>query len=112
MVRYIINFYWNVYQPIPTLIINIIGSFILALLYSVITEQFKWNNEIRWTFGTGLLGAFTTYSTFTVDVVQLIEGKHIYHAFLYILMSVLGGGLASLLAIIGVSRWKRNGGVV
>lgn len=63
--------------PWGTLGVNVIGSFLLGVLIamSIIHEQVS--PEIILLVGTGALGAFTTMSTFSLDVIQLIDsGKH------------------------------------
>ncbi|MBS4203505.1 fluoride efflux transporter FluC [Lederbergia citrea] len=57
--------------PVPTLFINLIGSFLLGVIIGASTPS-----AISSFFGIGFLGSFTTYSTFMVENVQLmIEGK-------------------------------------
>ena len=63
--------------PWGTLGVNVVGSFLLGVLIamSIINEQIS--PEILLLVGTGALGAFTTMSTFSLDVIQLIDsGKH------------------------------------
>ncbi|MCR8656722.1 fluoride efflux transporter CrcB [Paenibacillus endoradicis] len=108
IIRYVISEHWITQQPLPTLWINIIGSFLLALLYSAVTINIPWHQEIRWSLGTGLLGAFTTFSTFSVDMLRYLEQHQYWAAILYLLGSVVGGGIASIVAIIIVDKLKRK----
>jgi CrcB protein len=59
--------------PFGTLLVNVIGSFFLGLVYSLIEhgqiEIVLW----RTTIGIGFLGAFTTFSTFSVDTLLLLQ---------------------------------------
>ena len=59
--------------PFGTLLVNVIGSFTLGLIYSLIeqghVEIVLWRTAI----GIGLLGALTTFSTFTVDTLLLMQ---------------------------------------
>lgn len=108
ILRYSISEQWIAMQPLATLWINIIGSFLLALLYSVVTTKMRWHQEIRWTFGTGLLGAFTTFSTFSVDLLRYMEQEQYGAALLYMLGNVVGGGFAAMIAIIVVEKFRRR----
>jgi len=112
VIRYVISEHWITSQPVPTLWINIIGSFLLALLYSAVTVNIPWNEEIRWLFGTGMLGAFTTFSTFSLDLLRYLEQHQYMAAVLYMMGSVVGGGLAAIAAIIIVELFKRKKGTL
>ena len=56
--------------PFATLIVNIIGSFLLGAVYAHVQHQ-GLSESVRLFVGVGLLGAFTTFSTFSDEVVQL-----------------------------------------
>ncbi len=59
--------------PFGTLLVNILGSFVIGLLYGLlITEQIT-PNPWRIFIGIGVLGAFTTFSTFSMDTVLLLQ---------------------------------------
>ncbi len=67
--------------------INVVGSFLLGLLVAG-----PWfSNDAREALGVGLLGGFTTFSTFSVQVVLEVEGGRTGVAIAYVLASVLGG---------------------
>ncbi|GAC15356.1 CrcB protein [Aliiglaciecola lipolytica E3] len=59
--------------PFGTLLVNVVGSFLLGLVYALIEhgqiEIVLWRTAI----GIGLLGAFTTFSTFSVDTLLLLQ---------------------------------------
>lgn len=76
--------------PLATLTINISGSFILGLLFSLHQNE----NIPNWfwlTFGTGFCGAYTTFSTFGYETIQLVEKNRIAHALTYLFTSVVFG---------------------
>lgn len=82
--------------PISTLVVNVIGSFLLGLvLFSQTSET------MRLFVGVGVCGAFTTFSTFSVDTVRLVEKGEIRTALLHggsnILLSVIAIGFARIL---------------
>ena len=106
--RYFISEQLMAIQPIATLLINIAGSFLISLLYSVVTVKIRWHEEIRWAFGTGLLGAFTTFSTFSVDMLRYVEQGQYGAALLYMLGNVVGGGIAAMIAILVVEKCRKR----
>jgi CrcB protein len=85
--------------PFATLAVNIIGSFIIGVLYSVIEEGLIEVTVYRTLIGIGLLGAFTTFSTFSLDTVLLFQQGDIFKAILNIMLNV---GLCLLVAALGV----------
>ena len=86
--------------PFGTLVVNILGSFLMALLSVMIIDRVaEWSTELRALLLIGLLGGFTTFSTFSYEVVDLWEnGEGIKMAF-YLLLSILlciGGAFGGL----------------
>lgn len=75
--------------PWGTLFVNILGSAVMGLIIEGSAQ--RWNIGLEWkTFLTvGVLGGFTTFSTFSLDVALLIERNDMMNAALYILASVL-----------------------
>ncbi len=78
--------------PLGTLLVNIIGSLLMGLLAGamsrgVIAQQPYWP-----LLATGVLGGFTTFSAFSLDMLQLVEKQGAMTALGYVLLSV-GGGL-------------------
>ncbi len=67
--------------------INVVGSFLLGLL---VTGSW-FSNDVREALGVGLLGGFTTFSTFSVQFVLEVDGGRTGLAIAYVLASVLGG---------------------
>lgn len=73
--------------PTTTLIINLLGCFCLAYLFSTFTKR----TPLVLCMGTGFLGAFTTFSTFSLETLLLIENSNWGQAFGYCFISVIGG---------------------
>lgn len=82
--------------PFSTLFINLVGSYLLAyfLVYSS-SHLNRLSNEVKVAISTGLLGSFTTFSTFSVETLHLFESKQFIVMILYILLSFVGGFLFS-----------------
>jgi len=76
--------------PLGTLSVNLLGSFILGLLATLFLEKMIVNQELRLFFLVGLLGAFTTYSTFSFETLNLMRGGEWMFAGLNILANLVG----------------------
>lgn len=75
--------------PYATLIVNIIGSFLIGVLY-VFAQKHAWFSEnVRFFLAVGFCGSFTTFSTFALENLTLIKSSHSGLALLYILFSVV-----------------------
>lgn len=81
--------------PVTTLLINIIGSYILALLMTITFASHKWNPNVKLGVTVGFLGAFTTFSTLCKEVVELIWHADYSTVILYLLASITIGLLAA-----------------
>lgn len=86
--------------PINTIIINVTGSFILALILTTAFEVWKIREEIRLGIATGFLGAYTTFSTLCKDTVMLINSGFYFSALNYITVSALLGLCAAYFGIV------------
>lgn len=75
--------------PIGTLTCNILGSLIMGVLFVLIMEKARLPPELRPLLMVGFLGAFTTFSSFSLETVALIQQGHIMSALIYVLLSVL-----------------------
>lgn len=81
--------------PWTTLLINTVGCAVIGVFMTVITELRSVHRLVRPFFGTGVLGGFTTFSTYTVDIQRLIAGGHAGTALAYL----AGTALAALPAV-------------
>ncbi|WP_100641315.1 fluoride efflux transporter CrcB [Alteromonas facilis] len=60
-------------MPFGTLAVNVIGSFLLGVFYALMHQNAPIDNAYRAFFAIGVLGAFTTFSTFSFDTVLLLQ---------------------------------------
>ena len=74
--------------PFATLMVNICGSFIMGLLYQLIEHEILDIHIHRTLIGIGFLGAFTTFSTFSLDSLLLLQQGDVLKAALNILLNV------------------------
>ena len=75
--------------PIGTIFVNILGSFIMGLLFEFFASKITLSYEWRSLIFTGVLASFTTFSSFALDVALLSERNEYYYALCYIGMSVV-----------------------
>jgi CrcB protein len=81
--------------PWSTFLINVSGSAILGFLLILLIEQFPRGRLARPLLGSGLIGAYTTFSTFEVDTVLLFRDHHLGLGCTYFVAS-LGAGLVAV----------------
>lgn len=98
--RYLVYLFSNLYLhisfPWGTLIVNLIGSFVVGLLFGIF-EIFIVSENIRLFLFVGILGSFTTFSTFSLESFKLLkEANYIFFAINTSLNLVLGIGLVFL----------------
>jgi CrcB protein len=95
--RYLIGATWPTPAgafPASTLAVNLLGCALIGVLMVLITEVWSRQRLIRPFLGTGVLGGFTTFSTYTVDIQQLVAGAHVDTALLYLSLTPIGALLA------------------
>jgi CrcB protein len=97
--------------PFATLLINLTGSFALGWLTEWSPSRFKLSPEWRTALQTGFIGAYTTFSTLSLDTFELLERQAWAAAAGYVLASLWGGLLfAAWGSRIARSRTSREAG--
>ncbi|MGI8788124.1 MAG: fluoride efflux transporter CrcB [Pyrinomonadaceae bacterium] len=101
--RYLINIspLANLFEkfPFPTFFINITGSFLIGFTLMILNEKFPSNENLRLALLVGFLGAFTTFSTFELEIFELLRERYFATAFLYFFLSVLVGFIGILAGV-------------
>jgi len=92
-------------MPFGTLVVNLSGSFILGWFTAMLRKWPKMPRHLATGFTTGVLGSFTTFSAFCLETITRIESGQFITAFLYVLISLVGG---VLLAYAGTSAGSRS----
>lgn len=75
--------------PYSTLVVNILGSFLMGVLIELLALRISISPELRALLVTGFLGGYTTFSAFSLDAALMIEKGEMLAAALYILLSVV-----------------------
>ena len=93
--RYFLGISVNQWMPTPfpygTFLINILGSFLIGVIYIWGVERSGLSEDLRIGLIVGLLGGFTTFSSYSVEVFRLLENQEYRIAALYFILSpVLG----------------------
>ncbi len=98
VLRYGLNqsFLANYLAPFPfhTFFINITGSFAIGFLLTFFAEKFEINETITLALTVGFLGAYTTFSTFEFETLQLVREKNLFMAIFYVSLSFACGLIA------------------
>ena len=95
--RYLIGREWPAPAgsfPVSTLVVNLLGCALIGVLMVLITEVWSRQRLLRPFLGTGVLGGFTTFSTYAVDIQRLGAGAHLGTALLYLAVTPIGALLA------------------
>ena len=104
--RYVAGLVWPAAPgafPWTTLSVNVLGSLAIGLLAGWLARNGSAGEQWRLLLGVGLLGGFTTFSAFSLELALLIERGNMGGAFLYAALSVCAG-LAALFAGLSLMR--------
>lgn len=83
--------------PLGTLIINLIGCFVLGWFLTYVQKKARIRPEFTLMIGTGFIGSFTTFSTFSVETINLFQQGLVFFALTYVLATTVIGLLFTYL---------------
>ncbi|MCE2595666.1 fluoride efflux transporter CrcB [Motilimonas cestriensis] len=75
--------------PFGTLIVNVIGSLLMGVIFALLEQNILNTNPWKQLIGVGLLGALTTFSTFSMDSLLLIQQGELIKAVLNVVINVV-----------------------
>ncbi len=93
--------------PWTTLLVNVVGCAVIGVFMVTIGETGRPHPLLRPFFGTGVLGGFTTFSSYALDVRRLMTGGHPGTGTVYLLATVAGALAAVWIAAAGTRRLLR-----
>ncbi len=76
-------------SQLATVVVNVLGALAIGVLYVVITERSGLQSYGQQLLGVGFLGAFTTYSTYSLDALRMLERGEAGMALLYLVGTML-----------------------
>ena len=91
--------------PWGTLVINVVGSALMGLMIGLFAARSINDPELRLFVTTGLIGGFTTWSTFSLDIVTLWERGEIGSAIAYAAASIVLSLTVLAIALLAARRW-------
>ena len=75
--------------PYATLIVNVAGSFVMGILFVIVVERAALPAEMRSLLMIGFIGAFTTFSAFSLDALGLWQNGHVLMSVIYMITTVI-----------------------
>jgi CrcB protein len=85
--------------PYGTFVINVTGSFIVGFFLAYAQERVSLSPYWRLFFAVGLVGGYTTFSTFEYESIRLLQDGEMLMAAVYLIGSVVTGGVAAIAGI-------------
>lgn len=95
--------------PLATLVINVVGSFLIGFLAIGFSDRFNASPALRAGILSGGLGGFTTFSAFSMDALMLIDAGAWLRAALYVFLSVMFGLVAAFAGVILARQFIAHG---
>lgn len=97
--------------PWTTLAVNAVGCAVIGVFMVVISEAWTAHRLVRPFFGTGVLGGFTTFSTYAVDIQHLLDGGRVRAGLVYLgltLFAALAAVWSAVWATRRVLAWRQS----
>jgi CrcB protein len=75
--------------PYGTLTVNVAGGLLMGLFIGIMAQRVEGSMDLRLFVAVGIMGGFTTFSSFSLDVAVLWERGELFNALIYVLASVI-----------------------
>ena len=75
--------------PLATFLVNVTGCFLIGFLYVFFIDKQEINPALKYALTAGFCGGLTTFSTFSLELFEMIKNAHFLQAFLYIIISII-----------------------
>lgn len=109
ILRYLVSRYFQLHFttvfPWGTLIVNIAGCFLIGIFLGFSEKGEIFSPELRLFLTVGICGGFTTFSTFSIDAVMLLENRELFRFASYSALSLFLGITASILGRNLIKLW-------
>lgn len=93
LTRYLTSLYMTrvlaVNLPLATFTVNTIGSFLIGFLYILFVQKSDLSPALKLALTVGFCGGLTTFSTFSLELFEMVKNAQYLHAFVYIILSVI-----------------------
>jgi CrcB protein len=86
--------------PFATIMVNVIGLGLMGVIYGYLSTGGMLAETVRVFIMIGFLGALTTFSSFSMDIMAAIDRGQVVYAVVYVAVSVVGSILAFILAVL------------
>ncbi len=80
--------HFEINLPISTFLVNVVGSFIIGFLYFLFIEKADISPVVKLALTVGFCGGLTTFSTFSLELFEMVGNHQFFHAFAYAILSV------------------------
>lgn len=109
--RWLLSLWLNkvfLFIPLGTLVANLVGGYLIGVAFALFANHPSWSAEWRLLVITGFLGGLTTFSTFSIETVGLLQQEKLGWAAVQISVHVLGSLLMTLVGLATVSYLKQS----
>lgn len=93
LTRYLTSLYMTrvlaVNLPLATFTVNTIGSFLIGFLYILFVQKSDLSPALKLALTVGFCGGLTTFSTFSLELFEMVKNAQYLHAFVYAILSVI-----------------------
>ncbi|HMX99370.1 MAG TPA: fluoride efflux transporter CrcB [Agitococcus sp.] len=108
--RWLLSLWLNkvfLFIPLGTLLANLVGGYLIGLAFALFANHPSWPAEWRLLVITGFLGGLTTFSTFSIETVSLLQQEKWLWAAMQISLHVLGSLVMTLMGLATVSYLRQ-----